>query len=266
LKRQGVDLGGLTFMNGFEPKEGWFMSRSGYTGEDGFEIALPEFAGPQTLVATHAARTIAYMWIGLAARDSLRLEAGLCLHGNDIDPVHRSGQRGTALGHTRRILRENRYAFIGADALREKIADGAKEKRVGLKPEGRQPVRGGAPILDEDGTTVGRVTSGGFGPSAQDIRSPWATSRSAAGQAGRRQSVFAEVRGQRIPISVHALPFTPSPLLQGIIPMAKTYYTEDHEWLTVHQGGEATVGITDYAQEQLGDIVFRRGCGNWQAR
>jgi aminomethyltransferase len=209
LEMAGVDLGGLTFMNGFEPKDDWFMSRSGYTGEDGFEIALPEPAA-RKLVATLLKDDRA-MWIGLAARDSLRLEAGLCLHGNDIDPSTDPAS-AALLWAIPKDLRET-GTFIGADALRAKIADGAKEKRVGLKPDGRQPVRGGAPILDENGTMVGRVTSGGFGPSAgHPVAMGYVETALAKPGAA---TVFAEVRGQRIPISVHALPFTPHRYFKG---------------------------------------------------
>lgn len=209
LETQGIDLGGLTFMNGFEPKEGWFMSRSGYTGEDGFEIALPEFQA--RALVTNMLQDDRVQWVGLAARDSLRLEAGLCLHGNDIDQSTDPAS-AALLWAIPKDLREN-GAFIGATALREKIASGAKQKRVGLKPEGRQPVRGGAPILDEDGNTVGRVTSGGFGPSVgHPVAMGYVASQLAKPGAA---NLFAEVRGQRIPISVHSLTFTPHRYFKG---------------------------------------------------
>jgi aminomethyltransferase len=201
LASAGIDIGGLVFMNGFEPRPNWFMSRSGYTGEDGFEVGLPE-ADARTLVEKLSADQ-RVQWIGLAARDSLRLEAGLCLHGNDIDASTNPVNAGL-LWAIPKDLRET-GTFIGADALRKAIAAGASEKRVGLRPEGRQPVRGGAPLIDEDGNPVGRVTSGGFGPSAEhpvamgyvraDLAKPGAA------------KLFAEVRGNRIPVQVAALPF-----------------------------------------------------------
>lgn len=201
LADASVDTGGLVFMNGFEPRPGWFMSRSGYTGEDGFEIGLPE-ADARELVATLTADS-RVQWIGLAARDSLRLEAGLCLHGNDID-AHTTPVDAALLWAIAKDLRES-GTFIGAGALRAAIAAGAKEKRVGLKPEGRQPVRGGAPLLDAEGNPAGRVTSGGFGPSAAhpvamgyvraDLAKPGAA------------MLFAEVRGSRVPVEIVALPF-----------------------------------------------------------
>lgn len=209
LQKNGIDLGGLIFMNGFEPKEGWFMSRSGYTGEDGFEIALPEFQA--RALAINMLQDERVMWIGLAARDSLRLEAGLCLHGNDIDPTTDPAS-AALIWAISKDLRET-GTFIGADALRAKIAAGAAQKRVGLKPEGRQPVRGGAPILDDTGKTVGRVTSGGFGPSAgHPVAMGYVDTALAKPGAAK---LFAEVRGTRIPVEVHSLPFTPHRYFKG---------------------------------------------------
>ncbi|MCO5065846.1 MAG: glycine cleavage system aminomethyltransferase GcvT [Rhizobiaceae bacterium] len=201
LAQAGVDTGNLVFMTGFEPRSGWFMSRSGYTGEDGFEIGLPE-ADARALVERLAADE-RVQWIGLAARDSLRLEAGLCLHGNDID-VNTNPVDAALLWAIPKDLRET-GTFIGAAALRTAIAAGATEKRVGLKPEGRQPVRGGATLVDAEGKTVGRVTSGGFGPSAAH---PVAMGYVRAGLAKPGAAkLFAEVRGSRIPVDVAPLPF-----------------------------------------------------------
>lgn len=209
LEKAGVDLGGLVFMNGFEPKEGWFMSRSGYTGEDGFEIGLPEFQA--RAIVANLLEDERVMWIGLAARDSLRLEAGLCLHGNDID-ANTDPASAALLWAIPKDLRET-GSFIGADALRAKIAAGASEKRVGLKPEGRQPVRGGAAILDDAGNTVGRVTSGGFGPSSgHPVAMGYVATALAKPGAAK---LFAEVRGSRIPLDVHSLPFTPHRYFKG---------------------------------------------------
>jgi aminomethyltransferase len=209
LEQAGIDLGGLVFMNGFEPKEAWFMSRSGYTGEDGFEIGLPEKDARDLAAKLLADERV--MWVGLAARDSLRLEAGLCLHGNDIDPTTNPASAALTWAIPR-DLRET-GSFIGADALRKAIAEGAKEKRVGLKPDGRQPVRGGAPILDEAGNIVGRVTSGGFGPSAgHPVAMGYVATPLAKPGAAK---LFAEVRGQRIAIDVHSLPFTPHRYVKG---------------------------------------------------
>ncbi len=134
----------LAFMSGFEPKQGWFMTRSGYTGEDGFEIGLP--ADEARALATRLLADERVEWIGLAARDSLRLEAGLCLHGQDITPETDPVSAGRLTWAITKPVRE-KAAFNGAKAVLDAIAKGAAAKRVGLKPEGRQPVRAGADLL-----------------------------------------------------------------------------------------------------------------------
>jgi aminomethyltransferase len=201
LARAGIETGSLIFMTGFEPRPGWFMSRSGYTGEDGFEIGLPEADARELLTKLLADDRV--MWIGLAARDSLRLEAGLCLHGQDIsedvDPV-----TAGLLWAIPKSLRTT-GTFAGSDALQKKIALGAAEKRVGLKPEGRQPVRAGAPLTDETGRAVGHVTSGGFGPS---VGHPVAMGYVAVSLSKPGARVFADVRGTKVAVDVHSLPFT----------------------------------------------------------
>ena len=209
LAQAGVDVSGLTFMTGREPRPDWFMTRSGYTGEDGFEIGLPEQDARELVVKLATDERV--QWIGLAARDSLRLEAGLCLHGNDIDATTDPAM-AALLWAIPKQLRET-GEFIGADALRARIAEGARQKRVGLKPEGRQPVRGGAPLFDEAGNPAGRVTSGGFGPSAGfPVAMGYVATPLAKPGAGK---LFAEVRGQRIPVEVHSLPFTPHRYVKG---------------------------------------------------
>ncbi|WP_274424338.1 glycine cleavage system aminomethyltransferase GcvT [Chelativorans sp. YIM 93263] len=204
----GLDLSDLTFMTAVEPHERWFVSRSGYTGEDGFEIALPPDEAPGLAEKILADDRV--QWIGLAARDSLRLEAGLCLHGQDLtektDPAS-----ATLLWAIPKQLREE-GAFVGAEALRRIRAEGIKEKRVGLKPEGRQPVRTGTPLVDETGNAVGRVTSGGFGPS---VGHPVAMGYVARNLSDPDTPLFAEVRGNRLPLRVHPLPFTPHRYRKG---------------------------------------------------
>jgi len=201
LAGAGVESDSLAFMTGFEPRPGWFMSRSGYTGEDGFEIGLPEADARALAAALLADQRV--MWVGLAARDSLRLEAGLCLHGQDItediDP--------TAAGLLWAIPKGLRAtgAFVGAEALRHLIDRGPATRRVGLKPEGRQPVRAGAALTDENGATAGTVTSGGFGPS---VGYPVAMGYVPTSLSPPGSRVFADVRGTRVPLTVHTLPFT----------------------------------------------------------
>ncbi len=202
LEAAGVDVSGLFFMQGSEPRPGWFLSRSGYTGEDGFEIGLPASDGlalAETLLADPRV-----MWVGLAARDSLRLEAGLCLHGNDITPATDPATAGLMWAVSRPVRAAG--AFIGSAALQRILAEGPPERRVGLKPEGRQPVRGGTSLVDADGAPAGRVTSGGFGPS---VGHPVAMGYVSTPLATPGSRLFAEVRGNRIPVEVHPLPFVP---------------------------------------------------------
>mgnify|MGYP001446390229 CR=1 FL=1 len=202
LNDAGIETGALSFMHGVEPRENWFMSRSGYTGEDGFEIGLPQKDARALLEKLLADGRV--MWIGLAARDSLRLEAGLCLHGQDLTP----DTDPVAAGLLWAVPKDLRASgdFIGAEALREALSRGAAEKRVGLKPEGRQPVRAGSALFDADGNQAGRVTSGGFGPSAGH---PVAMGYVAAALAKPGTRLFADVRGTKVPVDVAALPFLP---------------------------------------------------------
>ncbi|MBB3238244.1 glycine cleavage system aminomethyltransferase GcvT [Phyllobacterium endophyticum] len=192
----------LAFMNGFAPKPGWFMSRSGYTGEDGFEIGLP--SGEARELATRLLADERVAWIGLAARDSLRLEAGLCLHGQDINPDIDPVDAGLAWAISKPV--REKAVFIGARALLDKIAAGPGRKRVGLKPDGRQPVRSDSVLVDVDGNSIGLVTSGGFGPSAGH---PVAMGYVGKHFAAVGTLIFAEVRGNRIQMHIHPLPFTP---------------------------------------------------------
>jgi aminomethyltransferase len=208
LNAVGIETSALTFMHGGEPRANWFMSRSGYTGEDGFEIGLPE-ADARNLVGK-LLKDERVQWVGLAARDSLRLEAGLCLHGQDLSP--QTDPASAALMWA--IPKEIRAAgsFIGADALRAIVEKGPARKRVGLKPEGRQPVRGGALLTDADGNPAGEVTSGGFGPSAGH---PVAMGYVSTPLAKPGTKLFADVRGTKIPLDVAALPFTPHRYRKG---------------------------------------------------
>ena len=208
LSRAGMPTDLLTFMTGMEPMTNWFISRSGYTGEDGFEVALPEADARELLSIMLADQSV--MWIGLAARDSLRLEAGLCLHGqditSDIDPA--------SAGLMWAIPKDVRAGgtFIGAQALARILEAGPVRKRVGLKPDGRQPVRPGADLFDADGAKVGTVTSGGFGPS---VGWPVAMGYVSTALAKPGNRLFAEVRGTKVPIDVHPLPFSPHRYRKG---------------------------------------------------
>lgn len=204
----GLPTDRLTFMTGTEPKPNWFMTRSGYTGEDGFEIGLPEKDARKLVAKLLADDRVG--WVGLAARDSLRLEAGLCLHGNDITP-ETDPSSAALMWAIPKDVRAN-GGFVGAEALAAIVAKGADRKRVGLKPEGRQPVRGGTALMDDAGAVVGTVTSGGFGPSVgQAVAMGYVPAANA--KPGARY--FADVRGTKIPVDVHALPFSPHRYRKG---------------------------------------------------
>ncbi|MET7246427.1 glycine cleavage system aminomethyltransferase GcvT [Methylobacterium sp. EM32] len=183
--------------------------RSGYTGEDGFEIALPAesaVALARALLADPEVKPI-----GLGARDSLRLEAGLCLHGSDIDHETSPVEAGLsfAIPKVRRRGGARAGGFPGAERILAELADGPARLRVGLRPEGRTPVRAGAALYGSaDGSeAVGRVTSGGFGPS---LEGPIAMGMVPRALAVPGTQVFAEVRGQRLPCAVVPLPFRPA--------------------------------------------------------
>ena len=186
-----------------------FVSRSGYTGEDGFEISVPAEHAEQ--LATLFLTDSDVLPIGLGARDSLRLEAGLCLYGHDIDatttPVE--GALEWSIQKSRRAGGARAGGFPGAGKVLQQLGSGAPRRRVGLKPEGRAPVREGAPLFADatSPTRIGAVTSGGFGPS---LNSPVAMGYLPTALAGTGMQVFAEVRGQRLPLRVAATPFVPN--------------------------------------------------------
>jgi aminomethyltransferase len=139
-----------------------YVTRSGYTGEDGYEISMPGEAA--IAIARELMRYPEVKPIGLGARDSLRLEAGLCLYGNDIDDTTTPVEAGLVWSIAKR--RREQGGFIGAETIRKQLRDGAARKLVGIKPEGRAPVRSHAEIRSRDGAVIGMVTSGGFGPTA----------------------------------------------------------------------------------------------------
>ena len=184
------------------------VSRSGYTGEDGFEISVPEDRAEALAEALLADPTV--LPIGLGARDSLRLEAGLCLHGNDIDAGIDPVEAGLswAISAVRRRGGARSGGFPGAARILDALENGAPRKRVGLRPEGPTPVRAGAPLFgDETGEAIGHVTSGGFGPSLQ---APIAMGYLPAALSTPGTCIFAEVRGKRLAVVVSALPFVPA--------------------------------------------------------
>ncbi|MCZ4341773.1 glycine cleavage system aminomethyltransferase GcvT [Sphingomonadaceae bacterium G21617-S1] len=178
-----------------------WISRSGYTGEDGFEISLPATAAEQ--VATLLAAQPEVKPIGLGARDSLRLEAGLPLYGHDLDTGIDPAMAGLGFAVPKRRRAEGGYP--GAVRIGRHFADGPPSKRVGLILAGRLPAREGAPIFDGD-TQVGTVTSGGFSPTLQV---PIAMGYVAAGHADLNRALQIEVRGKRLDATIAPMPFVP---------------------------------------------------------
>ena len=186
-----------------------FVSRSGYTGEDGFEISVP--AEHAEALATKLLADGDVLPIGLGARDSLRLEAGLCLYGHDIDttttPVE--GALEWSVQKSRRDGGVRAGGFPGAETILAQFGRGASRRRVGLRPEGRAPVREGAVLFADSASSepIGAVTSGGFGPS---LNAPVAMGYVPSSLAAADTSIFAEVRGQRLPMRIAPMPFIPN--------------------------------------------------------
>lgn len=179
------------------------LSRSGYTGEDGYEISA-------------AAAKIGEIWdallldtrvkpIGLGARDSLRLEAGLCLYGHDIDTT--TSPVEAALTWSIQKRRREEGCFPGAARIQREFADGVSRVRVGLLPEGRAPAREGAEIATPEGEVVGKVTSGGFGPT---LNAPCAMGYVAKAHSAPGTRLDLIVRGKPLPATVAPMPFVPN--------------------------------------------------------
>ena len=186
-----------------------WISRSGYTGEDGYEISVPVAQAEALAKALLDHPDVEA--IGLGARDSLRLEGGLCLYGHDIgaetSPVE--GALTWAIQKIRRRGGAREGGFPGADRILNELENGAARTRVGLLPEGRAPMREGVELFaNEDAVEpIGRITSGGFGPT---VGGPVAMGYVPAAMAETGTQLFGEVRGKRLPVAVAALPFTPA--------------------------------------------------------
>lgn len=211
LVRLGADVAAWPFMSagpaavaGIEAH----LSRSGYTGEDGFEISVP-------------AGRVAELWdalvadpdvkpIGLGARDSLRLEGGLCLYGHDIDTGTTPVEAGLLWSIQKRRREEG--GFPGADVVRREIAEGPARRRVGIRPEGRAPAREGTEILAADGAPIGVVTSGGFGPT---VGGPVAMGYVASAHAAPGTRLQLMVRGKPLAAEIVPLPFVPARFYRG---------------------------------------------------
>ncbi|WP_375380303.1 glycine cleavage system aminomethyltransferase GcvT [uncultured Sphingomonas sp.] len=185
-----------------------WISRSGYTGEDGFEISVPAEAAEALADALCAQAEVKP--IGLGARDSLRLEAGLPLYGHDLDPETTPvmADLGFALSKRRRDAAD----FPGAERIMTERASGPVVKRVGLLVEGRQPVREGAAVVDADGSEVGRVTSGGFAPT---VGHPIAMAYVPLAMATPGTAITLAQRGKVHHATVAAMPFVPHRYVRG---------------------------------------------------
>ncbi len=185
-----LDLAGITA----------HVSRSGYTGEDGFEISVLNTDAPKLWALLLENPDVKPA--GLGARDSLRLEAGLCLYGHDIDEATTPVEADLLWSIQKR--RRTDGGFPGASRLQEQIAEGTQRRRVGLKPQGRTPAREGTIINDLMGRQIGKITSGGFGPT---VNGPIAMGYVETAFAHPGNEVRLVVRGQSLPAQVTALPF-----------------------------------------------------------
>jgi aminomethyltransferase len=215
LQRLAPGVETLTFMTGgtFTLADvECFVTRSGYTGEDGFEISVPAEAAVKLAKALLSQREVKPA--GLGARDTLRLEAGLCLYGHDINENTTPVEAGLAwsIQKVRRPggAREARYP--GADKIAGQLASGVQIKRVGLLGLERIPVREGATIVDAKGHRLGHVTSGTLSPT---VNQPIAMAYLAANHAIPNHEVYAEVRGKRQPMRVASMPFVPPGYFRG---------------------------------------------------
>lgn len=209
LARLNPGVSALTFMTGGAftlVGSDCYLTRSGYTGEDGFEISVP---------ATHAEALARELLAqpevapaGLGARDTLRLEAGLCLYGHDIHTATTPIEAGLswAIQKVRRAGGTRAGGYPGATVIDAQLAGGVSERRVGLIGLERVPVREGTELVDSQGHRIGRVTSGTLGPT---VNQPIAMACIASNHATVSHEVFAMVRGKRLPMRVVALPFTP---------------------------------------------------------
>jgi aminomethyltransferase len=205
----------LIFMNGGHAtinRIECYITRSGYTGEDGFEISIDP---SDALQLSDILLSYDYVsWIGLGARDSLRLEAGLCLYGHDMNEQTSPIEAGItwSISKSRRAGAPNAGGFLGADIILKHMADGVSKKRVGFLVDGRAPVREGAEIIDESGTVIGNITSGGFGPTLQ---APIAMGYVPSELSAIGTQLNALVRGKPRPITVMKMPLVEHRFYRG---------------------------------------------------
>jgi len=185
-----------------------WISRSGYTGEDGFEISIPSSAAEAITRSILSKQEVEF--IGLGARDSLRLEAGLCLYGHDIDeettPVEAS--LTWAIQKARRTNGERANGFLGDDIITQQLDTGTYRKRVGFLPQTRAPMREGVEIYETESSkeVIGKITSGGYGPT---VGHPVAMGYINSEYVDSKDNLFGELRGKRVPVKIAKLPFVP---------------------------------------------------------
>ena len=186
-----------------------WVSRSGYTGEDGFEISIPASAAESVTKSILSKEEVEL--IGLGARDSLRLEAGLCLYGHDIDEATSPVEAALtwAIQKVRRTHGERAGGFMGSEIISQQIETGTDKKRVGFLPQTRAPMREGIEIFATEVSkkVIGKITSGGFSPS---LGYPIAMGYIASEFANSEDEFFGELRGKRVPVKVTKIPFVPS--------------------------------------------------------
>ncbi len=215
LSRLNLDVAGLVFMTGgaFDLAGArCFVTRSGYTGEDGFEISVPAEHAVTLAEALLAQPEV--QPAGLGARDTLRLEAGMCLYGHDIDERTTPVEAGLtwAIQKVRRPGGARAGGYPGAAAIEAQLASGPPCKRVGLVGLERAPVREGTALVDAHGHKLGTVTSGTLGPS---VNQPVAMAYLPINHALPQHEVYAEVRGKRLPMRVSPMPFQPHRYVRG---------------------------------------------------
>lgn len=216
LTSLGADISALRFMDG-----GWldvagiecWATRSGYTGEDGFELSVASDKAVQLADALCAHADV--LPIGLGARDSLRLEAGLCLYGHELNEHITPIEAGLvwAIAKARRNSGERAGGFAGASVILHQLhsGDALDKKRIGLVAQGKAPVREGTALFDAAGTVIGTVCSGGFAPSlGQPVAMAYVENNAAVGDC-----LFAEVRGKKLPMDVVKMPFVPTRYYRG---------------------------------------------------
>ncbi|MCA8881087.1 MAG: glycine cleavage system aminomethyltransferase GcvT [Rhodobacteraceae bacterium] len=186
-----------------------WISRSGYTGEDGFEISVPNSHAVEFARALLAHASV--VPIGLGARDSLRLEAGLCLYGADLDTATSPIEADLAwsIQKARRTGGARAGGFPGAERILHELSHGTARRRIGLRPEGRAPMRAGTALFADEtgGAEIGRVTSGAWGPS---VEAPVSMAYVASGHEAPGTTIWGDVRGRRMPAAVTPMPFRPA--------------------------------------------------------